>query len=51
MAVQYECDCCHDTYDIDTIIYIERYEQMLCAMCINEIINSLQVDLEPENQQ
>lgn len=46
MAYQGECDCCHEFSDADSLIYIERYEQMLCDYCINEIINSLESEDE-----
>ena len=42
MALQAECDCCHEFWHIESLIWIKRYEQVLCSECINEIIDSLE---------
>lgn len=42
MAYQYECDDCGESCAIEDIMYIERYKQNLCSVCINEVINSME---------
>ena len=46
MALQGECDCCHESCNVDSLIYVDRYGQDLCSACINEIINSLESENE-----
>ena len=42
MALQLECDCCHESWNVEQLVFIERYNQFLCPICINEVINSLE---------
>jgi len=42
MSYQLECDVCGDSHDSESILFIERFNKLMCSCCINDVMHSLE---------